>query len=233
MRFDESFHDCQTETQTGSALSGRAVFGFIKNSGELIFGDTDAAVANPAFDRGLGDGLPRADPHFSVVSVFDGVADEILKHAPDKAGIGADNQITRHLIDQSRIVRLRQRPQIKNKPFDQRPEIELATLKLEPGIGPDVCVFLDDFLNQRLQLLHVAAQRFERSGRFLCSFPILKCDLQNACGYGYRIQRRAQVVSDKREVFVPTFLHFAGLLVGKTLHGEANGPVQHAVDDME
>ena len=149
------------------------------------------------------------------------------------SGVGVDGEILGHLVDQARARGMRYRIEIADQALDERPQIEGAPLELDAELRELAGVFLDHLAHQGVEMLHVAAQGPEHLGMRDVGGALRQRELQHARRERNRVQRRAQIVRHEREILFAALAHLQRALAGEGLHGEADGAVQHAIQNVE
>ncbi len=123
--------------------------------------------------------------------------------------------------------------QIVHQRLDQRPQVELAALQLDSHFGLKTRVLLEHLADETLEVLHVAAQRFQHPRRFGAGIVRTHREFQNPSRQRNRIQRRSQIVCHESEILFAASLHLQRALGGIGLQGQTDRVVQHAIDDVE
>jgi hypothetical protein len=115
--------------------------------------------------------------------------------------------------------------------FDQRPQVELASLQLDPRFGLEIRVLLEHLGDQRFELQHAATQGLQHT-RCLGT-ALRQRHFQNSASHGNGIERCSKIVRNEGKVFLPAPLHLERALSRVGLQGQPDGVVQNAVDDVE
>lgn len=149
----------------------------------------------------------------------------------DESGVGKDGERGRDFVDDCDHAFRGDGAQIDDEALDERPELEPAALRSEgTASGRGLHAGLEDSLDEGFHALEIAPEYLEDFARpgegagieGLAEF----LDEQRHC-----IERSAQVVGEKGEVFVFLRLAFQRLLGGKSHHGEAHGVVDPQIND--
>ena len=123
--------------------------------------------------------------------------------------------------------------QIVHERFDQRPQVELAAFQLDPHFGLQAGVLLEHLADETLEVLHVAAQRFQHP-RGLGVWSVRPTgEFQNAARQRNGVQRGSQVVRHESEILFAAALHLERPLGGIGLQGQSDRMVQYPIDDVE
>jgi hypothetical protein len=117
--------------------------------------------------------------------------------------------------------------------LDQRPEVELPPLDLDSDLRLEIAVLLEDLADQAFDVLHVAAQGLQHLARFGARNLLPQRELQDPPRQGDGVEGSPQVVGHEGEILFPPLLHLQRTLGGIGLQREADGLVEHPVDDVE
>src|SRR5688500_12875104 len=162
----------------------------------------------------------------------DRVRRQILEHAPEETRIRVSAQILGHFVEELRAGGFSHGMEIPDQGFDQRPQIELTTLQLDPRCGPDVSALLQNLVHEDLKVSHVTVQcpYHPRSVRIA---GLQNRVFQNTAGKRDGIQWSPEVMRNKSEIFFAALLHCEGLLRCKGLDCKSDGLVKHPVQDVK
>ena len=153
---DKCLNDSETETQATFIL--RISFEFIEHFFKVVFRDAGTVVADRTFDGAVK--LTRLNVDLSARSELDCVGDQVLKDPPQQAGICIKDQVVRDFIDELGAARSSHWTKIMDESLDERPQVKFAPLEFDAGFCSEINVFLDDLVDQPLQMLDVTAEGF-------------------------------------------------------------------------
>ena len=159
VRLDERLDDGETKAQTAFTRGIRLEF--VEHFSQPFLRDPSSVVGHPAFDHAFSTQLLRLDLDLSARCVFDGVSDQVLKDPPQLAGVRVNDQAVRDFIDKLGAAGSSHWTKIVDEGLDQRPKIKLAPLEFDAGFRAEMNIFLEDLVDQPLQMLDVAAQCFQ------------------------------------------------------------------------
>ena len=156
VRLNERLDDGETETQT--TFTRGVGLQFVEHFFQTFLWDSPAVVSDPAFDHAFSTELLCLDLDLSARRVFDGVGDQVLKDPPQQACVCVNDQAVRDFIDKLGAAGSGHGTKIVDEGLDQGPQIKFAPLEFDAGLCAEMNVFLNDLVDQPLQMLDVAAQ---------------------------------------------------------------------------